>query len=134
MTSSCCASTKGVCSAFAAGSRNSGCQISCYLLGAAHLRLPIRGSAETASAVTDQAASTMMEANAPTRAMMPRWRLMRLSAALFSFSRKSSQPIRTHVHGPLIWSAYTPDRSTVSGPSKLLLSLISLVSVLFSVA
>jgi hypothetical protein len=46
----------------------------------------------------------------------------------------SAHPILIHVHGPLIWNAATPDRFTVSGPSKLLLSEISDVLVLFRVA
>jgi hypothetical protein len=43
-------------------------------------------------------------------------------------------PVSDHVQGPLIWNAYTPLRLTVSDPSKLLLSLMSLVLSLFSVA
>ena len=46
----------------------------------------------------------------------------------------TTQPTRTHVHGPLIWKAYADDTSTVSDPSKLLLSAMLDVSVLFSVA
>jgi hypothetical protein len=44
------------------------------------------------------------------------------------------QPTRTHVHGPLTSNAYAEDTSTVSAPSKLLLSAMLVVSVLFSVA
>lgn len=40
----------------------------------------------------------------------------------------------THVQGPLISNAYAEETSTVSGPSKLLLSAMLLVSVLFRVA
>jgi hypothetical protein len=46
----------------------------------------------------------------------------------------SVQPILIHVHGLLISKAQVDDTSTVSGPSKLLLSAILLVWVLFSVA
>ena len=51
-----------------------------------------------------------------------------------SVTAQNTQPALTQVHGPLIWKAYADDTLTVSGPSKLLLSAILLVSVLFSVA